>query len=65
MEQPWIDSWPVWDEPLSKIAAPLDIETARWRLAKRFNSRMLAIPAAIRAQEIDHAWNLHRSPRER
>jgi hypothetical protein len=65
MEQPWIDSWPMHDEPLSKVAAPLDVETARWRLAKRFNARMPAIPAAIREREIERAWERHRSPRGR
>jgi hypothetical protein len=65
MDQPWVDDWPMWDEPLGKTTAPFDIERARWRLAKRFNSRMPAIPAAIRESEIDRSWDRHRSPRGR
>jgi hypothetical protein len=41
-DQPLITHWPLWDEPLSKIptpAPPLDIERARLKLARRFNSR--------------------------
>ncbi len=60
MDQPWVDDWPMWDESLSKIAAPLDIVGARWRLAKRFNRRLPAIPAAVREREIDRAWDRHR-----
>jgi hypothetical protein len=37
-DQPRITDWPMWDEPLSKIPAPLDIKQARQRLARRFNS---------------------------
>jgi hypothetical protein len=59
MDQPWIDSWPLWDEPLSKVAAPLDVAAARWKLAKRFNSRLPAIPACVRESEIEQAWERH------
>jgi len=32
-DQPWIETWPMWDEPLSKVEAAPDIVMARWRLA--------------------------------
>jgi hypothetical protein len=35
--QPYIDDWPVWDEPLSNAA--FDIEAARLKLARKFNAR--------------------------
>jgi hypothetical protein len=53
----------MWDEPLSKTTAPFDIEGARWRLAKRFNARLPAIPATIRERETERAWDRHRTPR--
>ena len=56
-EQPWIESWPTWDEPLSKIPclpAPIDIDAARLRLARRFNTRRM--PKQV---EIDDAWREH------
>jgi len=59
-DQPFIDSRPSWDEPLSKVTAPLDIDAARWRLARHFNSRPPKIPAAIREQQIEAAWRRHR-----
>jgi hypothetical protein len=62
-DQPWIDAWPLFDEALSKVTAPLDIVGARWRLAKRFNSRLPAIPATIREREVDRAWDEHRRAR--
>jgi hypothetical protein len=34
-EQPFVDHWPVWDEPLSKITATFDIAAAREKLARR------------------------------
>jgi hypothetical protein len=58
-DQPFIDEWPMWEESLSKVVAPFDIEAARWRLARRFNSRSPEIPPAIRAREIDRAWRQH------
>jgi hypothetical protein len=36
-EQPFVDAWPMWDEPLSKIPADVDIDRARERLARKFN----------------------------
>jgi hypothetical protein len=38
-DQPFVDHWPMWDEPLSKITAPFDIAAAREKLARRFNVR--------------------------
>jgi hypothetical protein len=55
--QPYVDHWPMWDEPLSKITAPFDIERARERLARRFNSRPVRLPKTI---EIERAWDQHR-----
>jgi len=55
-EQPFIDEWPLWDEPLSKFPAPVaraDIATARLRLAQKFNR---ALPKAI---EVELAWRAH------
>jgi hypothetical protein len=37
-EQPVIDYWPMRDEDLSKITAAFDIEAARRKLAKKFNT---------------------------
>jgi hypothetical protein len=37
-EQPWVDRWPMWDEPLSKVTAPFDIALAREKLARKFNT---------------------------
>lgn len=56
-EQPWIDSWPMWDEPLSKIPAGIDIDAARERLARRFNRRPVRL---LKAVEIERAWEQHR-----
>ena len=55
--QPYVDAWPMWDEPLSKIPCqpvPVDIAAARLRLARRFNSGRL--PKEI---EMDIAWHEH------
>jgi hypothetical protein len=49
--------WPVWDEPLSKITAALDIEAAREKLARRFNRRPVRLTKVI---EIERAWEQHR-----
>jgi hypothetical protein len=38
-DQPWVDDWPMWNEPLSKIPAGIDIQAARAKLAHRFNVR--------------------------
>ena len=55
-QQPWVDHWPIWDEPLSKITAALDIAAAREKLARRFNRRPVRLPKAI---EIERAWEQH------
>ena len=55
-EQPWVDSWPMWDEPLSKVRAALDIAAARERLARKFNRKPVRLSKAI---EIDRAWEQH------
>ena len=54
-EQPFVDHWPMWDEPLSKITAAFDIAAARVKLARRFNSKPLP-----RETQIDLAWKEHR-----
>jgi hypothetical protein len=59
-EQPWIDRWPIWDEPLSKLPAAFDIDGARERLARRFNRRPVRLPREI---EIERAWEQHRAQR--
>ena len=59
-EQPWIDEWPMWDEPLSKVRAALDIAAARERLARKFNRRPVRLAKAI---EIERAWEQHNGGR--
>lgn len=54
-DQPYVD-FPLWDEPLSKITAALDIMAARERLARRFNRRPVRLP---KAEEIERAWEEH------
>ena len=55
-DQPFVDSWPIWDEGLSKITAGLDIAAAREKLARRFNRRPVRLPKAV---EIERAWEQH------
>ena len=55
-EQPWIDEWPMWDEPLSKVRAALDIAAACERLARKFNRKPVRLAKAI---EIERAWEQH------
>jgi hypothetical protein len=38
-EQPFVDHWPMWDQPLSKIPAAFDVAHARERLARSFNRK--------------------------
>jgi hypothetical protein len=59
-EQPWVDDWPQWDEPLSKITAAFDIAAAREKLARRFNRHQVRLPKAI---EIERAWEQHKGER--
>jgi hypothetical protein len=56
-DQPWIDAWPMWDEPLSKFPASVDIAAARERLARRFNSRPVRFAKQV---EIERSWHQHR-----
>jgi hypothetical protein len=58
--QPWVDEWPMWDEPLSKVRAALDIAAAREKLARKFNCRPVRLSKAI---EIERAWEQHNSGR--
>ena len=58
-DQPFIDNWPLWDEPLSKITAALDIAAAREKLARRFNRRPVRLPKAV---EIERACRLGATP---
>jgi hypothetical protein len=50
-DQPWIDHWPTWDEPLSKVVAGVDIAAARERLAR--NSDIVIIGPAMTPEEIN------------
>jgi hypothetical protein len=59
-EQPFVDSWPLWDEPLSKITAAFDIEAAREKLARRFNQRPVRLSKAV---EVERAWEQHKEQR--
>jgi hypothetical protein len=54
--QPYVDHWPMWDEPLSKLPAPFDIERARERLARRFNSKPVRF---AKEEETERAWLEH------
>jgi hypothetical protein len=53
-EQPWIDHWPMFEEACSKFPVLADIEAARIKLARKFNSRRL--PKEI---ETEIAWKEH------
>jgi len=53
-DQPWIDNWPMFEEAFSKFPVLADIETARLRLARRFNSKPL--PKDV---QTDLAWKEH------
>jgi hypothetical protein len=55
-EQPFVDDWPMWDEPLSKVTAACDLALAREKLARRFNRRPVRLPKAI---EVERAWEEH------
>ena len=57
-EQPFVDCWPLWDEPLSKLPAAFDIDGAREKLARRFNRRPVRLPKPV---EIERAWEAHRA----
>jgi hypothetical protein len=55
-ERPFVDCWPLWDEPLSKVTAGLDIAAAREKLARRFNRRPVRLPKPV---EVERAWEEH------
>jgi hypothetical protein len=59
-EQPFVDHWPMWNEPLPKITAAFDIAAAREKLARRFNRRPVRLSKAI---EIERAWEQHGAQR--
>jgi hypothetical protein len=59
-EQPFVDHWPMWNEPLSKITAAFDIAAAREKLARRFNRRPVRLPKEI---EVERSWEKHRAQR--
>jgi hypothetical protein len=52
-EQPWIDSWPMFEEQHSKIPVLADIAQARLKLARKFNR---ALPKYV---EVELAWDEH------
>jgi hypothetical protein len=52
-EQPFVLSWPMFEEAHSKFPVLADIEAARLRLAQRFNR---SLP---KATEIEIAWREH------
>jgi hypothetical protein len=54
MEQPFIDSWPLFEEAYSKFPVLADVEAARIKLARRYNSKPL--PKEI---QTDLAWREH------
>ena len=56
-EQPWVDSWPLFEEAYSKFPVLLDIAAAREKLARRFNHRPVRLD---KATEIERAWAEHR-----
>jgi hypothetical protein len=55
-DQPFVDCWPMWDEPLSKVPAAFDIDGARERLARKYNARPVRLPRAV---EIERSWEAH------
>jgi hypothetical protein len=59
-EQPFIDSWPMFDEALSKIPAAFNIAGAREKLARKFNRRRVRLSKTI---EIERSWAKHKARR--
>lgn len=53
-EQPFIDDWPLFEEACSKFPVLADVEAARIKLARKWNSKRLPKEA-----EIDLAWKAH------
>ena len=54
-DQPCVDDWPLFEEAFSKFPVLADIEAARVKLARRFNSEPL--PKDV---QTDLAWKEHR-----
>jgi len=52
-EQPFIVEWPMFEEAHSKLPVLADVQSARLRLAKKFN-RVLP-----KATEVELAWRAH------
>ena len=52
-EQPWVLSWPMFEEAHSKFPVLTDVEAARLRLAQKFNH---SLP---KAAEVELAWRTH------
>ena len=59
-DQPFIDDWPMFDEARSKLPCLADVEAARIKLARRFNSKPLP-----KATEVHLAWQEHQKMRRR
>jgi hypothetical protein len=59
-DQPFVSHWPLFDEALSKIPAPLDIGAVRERLARKFNRRPVRLPKEV---EVERAWEQYRAQR--
>jgi len=59
-DQPWVDRWPMYEESHSKFPCLADVEAARIKLARRFNSRPLP-----KATEVRLASQEHRKTRRR
>ena len=52
-DQPWVDSWPMYEEAFSKFPVLADIVQARIKLARKFNR---TLPKEV---EIELAWGEH------
>jgi hypothetical protein len=52
-EQPFIDEWPTFEEACSKFPVLANVETARLRLAQKFNRTL------PKAAEVELAWHAH------
>jgi hypothetical protein len=53
-DQPWIDEWPMFEEAYSKFPVLADVEAARVKLARKYNSK--GLPKHI---EIELSWREH------
>jgi hypothetical protein len=59
-EQPFVDHWPTWDEPLSKFPAAFDVAAAREKLARKFNQRPVRLAKEV---ETERSWQQHEARR--